>query len=297
LCRQAIVACTLLVALAVVPAFAQKESLLVGPGDLVHVLVYDTPEMEQVVRVNDAGVIALAYIGEIKVSELTPAAAGRLIEKALVDKNVMKRPQVTFTVDQYATQNVSVMGQVQTPGVYPITTSLPVLKVLSLANGLTDLADRNIVIERHSDPSQRVSYFLSNNGNDAFARSVLVYPGDTVLVSKAGLVYVLGDVGRPGGYPISTNNAQMTVLQAIAMAGSANKTSQSSNVRLIRRDSHGQRNDTVVPLAAMEKGRQPDITLEPDDVLYVPFSWMKNVAMSASTIAGQTGSAAIYLAK
>jgi polysaccharide biosynthesis/export protein len=278
------------------PSLAQTESLLVGPGDLVHVLVYDTPEMEQQVRVSDAGMIALAYVGNVKVAGLSPFAAGHLVEQTLIQKEIMRHPQVTFTVDQYATQNVSIMGQVQTPGVYPITTALPVLKVLSLANGLTDLADRNIVIQRHSDPTQRVTYRLSNDGNEAFANSVLVYPGDTVLVSKVDLIYVLGDVAKPGGYPISNNDSKITVLQAISLAGSTNKTAQTSNVRLIRKGGNGQQ-DTIIHLSAIQKGKETDQPLMPEDILYVPFSWMKNFGMSASTIASQTGSAAIYVAR
>jgi polysaccharide biosynthesis/export protein len=100
-------------------------------------------------------------------------------------------------------------------------------------------------------------------------------------------------VAKPGGYAISTNDSRLTVLQAIAMAGSANKTSVQSHIRLIRKTPQGQQ-EIPVQLAAIQKGRQPDLVLQPYDVLYVPFSWMKNTALNASSIAASTSSAAIY---
>jgi polysaccharide biosynthesis/export protein len=131
--------------------------------------------------------------------------------------------------------------------------------------------------------------------SNAMTDSVLVYPGDTVLVPKAGVVYVLGDVGRPGGYPMSTNNSQMTVLQAVAIAGSTSKTALPSKVRLVRKTASGIQ-DIHVSLSAMEKGSEPDLPLQADDVIFVPFSWMKNLALTSSSIAASATSATIYVA-
>ena len=83
----------------------------------------------------------------------------------------------------------------------------------------------------------------------------MVYPGDTVLVARAPMVYVMGDVNRPGGYVIATNDARLSVLQVIAMAGSANKTAMQSRVRLIRPTDHGEV-ELPVHLDAIEKGKQ-----------------------------------------
>jgi polysaccharide biosynthesis/export protein len=276
--------------------FAQKESLLIGPGDLIYVEVFDTPEMAQEARVSDAGTVRLTFIGEMKVAGETPAAASKAIESALIDKKVMLHPQVKIRVEEYATQDVSVLGQVQTPGTFPITTAQPVLKILSLAGGLTGGADRNVTIERHGDVAQKVKYYLSNDADAALANSVLVYPGDTVIVPRAPIVYIMGDVAHPGGYPINTNDSKLTVLEAVAMAGSVNKTAAQSHVRLIRKTGQGQQ-DVDVQLADIQKGKHPDITMQSDDILYVPFSWMKNMAVSASAIAASTSSAAIYAVK
>jgi polysaccharide export outer membrane protein len=275
---------------------AQPESLLIGPGDLIHVQVIDTPEMEQHVRVTDAGTVPLAFVGELKLSGETPAAAAKEIEAALVAKQLMRHPQVTVAVEQYATQNVSVMGQVRAPGAYPIATAQPILKVLSLAGGLTELADRHITIQRSGSAKETASYFVSNESQEALSSEVMVHPGDTVLVPRVGVVYVLGDVSRPGGYPIETNNGQITVLQAVALAGSTNKTSLADRAKLIRKTGPAN-TETPLQLAAIEKGKLPDVELQANDIIFVPFSWMKNMAMSASTIAASTSSAAIYAIK
>ena len=276
-----------------VPCLAQQESLLIGPGDLIQVDVMDTPEMEQQVRVTDDGTVPLAYIGNIHVAGETPAEAAAGIQKALIEKKVMHQPQVTVRMQELATQDVSVLGQVRTPGTYSITTPQTILKVLSLAGGLTDTADRNVVVKRHKSAEQ-VKYYVSNDAEQALSDVVMVYPGDTVLVSRAPMVYVMGDVNRPGGYAIATNDEHLSVLQLIAMAGSANKTSVQSRVRLIRTTDHGQV-ELPVRLDQMEKGKQPPLMLQVNDIVYVPFSWVKNVAMSSASIAASTAGAAIYV--
>ena len=271
---------------------AQDESLLIGPGDMVQVDVIDTPEMSQQVRVTDAGTIPLAYLGNVHVAGTTPERAASDIQQALMQKGVMRHPQVTVRVQEYATQDVSVIGQVHTPGTYAITTQQTILKVLSLAGGLTDAADRHIVIRRHGS-NDHVTYYLSNDPDKALAEMVMVTPGDTVVVSRAPVVYILGDVNKPGGYTISTNDSHLTVMQAIGMAGSATKTSMQSRVRLIRKTADGQVN-IPIRLDKIEKGKEADVALQANDILFVPFSWMKNLAMNGSAIAASTSSAAIY---
>jgi polysaccharide biosynthesis/export protein len=273
--------------------FGQTESLLIGPGDELRVQVFDTPEMEQTVRVTDAGEIPLLFIGNVKVENLTPGEAARVIEETLKSKQLMIHPQVTVSVEEYATQQVSVMGQVRNPGTYPITAPLPVINVLSQAGGLADGADRNITIERHGDSQRIVKYFLSNSSDAAIQNSVLVYPGDTVIVPKAGIVYVLGDVARPGGYTMADNDSEMTVLEAVATAGGTNKSAITSKVTLVRKTGNGT-TEISISLGPMERGKQSDIAMQPNDVLFVPFSYMKNLAFNGSQIAASAAGAIIY---
>jgi polysaccharide export outer membrane protein len=283
---------TAIVLLNVRPLAAQKESLLIGPGDLIQVDVLDTPEMEQQVRVTDDGKAPLAYVGSVHVGGETPAAAADAIRLLLISKNVMKHPQVTVRVQEYSTQDVSVLGQVRTPGAYPLTTPQPVLRVLSLAGGVTEIADRQVTIKRHGS-SEQLTYTLSNDPQKMLTDMVMVNPGDIVMVPKSAIVYIMGDVGRPGGYAMSSNDTHLTLLQAIARAGSANKTSKQSQVRLIRVTEQGKK-EIPIHLDAMEKGKIPDMDLQANDIIYVPFSWMKNMAMSSSQIAASTANAAIF---
>ena len=190
----------LLLSSATIHLRAQNESLLIERGDLLHLLVYDTPEMEQHARVTDSGTIPFSFLGTVSVSGLTPAQAAEQIEHRLVAAGVMLHPEVSVRVEAYATQNASVMGQVQKPGSYEIDTGRKVVEVLAMAGGLTDVADRHITIQRFGAAQQKVEYYYSNSALIALSEDPMVYPGDTVIVPKAAVVYVLGDVSKPGGY-------------------------------------------------------------------------------------------------
>jgi polysaccharide biosynthesis/export protein len=273
---------------------AQKESLLIGHGDILHIQVYDTPEMEQRARVTDSGDLPLSFLGNVKVAGMTPGDAANEIEHRLIAAGIMVHPQVTIRVDEYATQNVSVMGQVLKPGPYEIDTRRKVIDVLALAGGLTAIADRHITIERYGDPNKKVQYYYSNIAGAALQDDPMVYPGDTVIVPEAAVVYVLGDVSKPGGYPINTNDSKMTVLQAIALAGYANHTAAVGRSKLVRKTPTGVE-EIDLPVGAMEKGKTKDIALLPDDVVYVPFSALRNVMVNGSSILASATSAAIYI--
>jgi polysaccharide export outer membrane protein len=273
---------------------AQNESLLIGRGDLLHVQVYDTPEMEQHARVTDSGSIPFSYLGTVSVSGLTPAQAAEQIEHRLVAAGVMLHPDVTVRVETYATQNASVMGQVQKPGSYEIDTGRKLVEVLAIAGGLTDIADRHITIQRFGAAQQKVEYYYSNSAPTALSEDPMVYPGDTVIVPKAAVVYVLGDVSKPGGYPISTNNSTMTVLQAIALAGYANHTAAVGKSKLVRETATGVV-EIDLQVNAMQKGKKPDVALLADDVVYVPFSFMRNIGINGQGILASATSAAIYI--
>jgi polysaccharide biosynthesis/export protein len=273
--------------------FAADESLLIGPGDQLHVVVLDTPDLEQHPRVTDAGDVPLLLVGNVHVMGLTPAQAASKIEKQLIDGNFMKHPQIALTVDQYATQSVAVVGQVKVPGAFPTTSARSVFDMIALAGGLSDTADRHITIERQSDPTKKVDFYFSNNANHAIDDAVLVYPGDKVIVPKAGLVYVLGDVKTPGGFVMGNNSSELTVLQVVAAAGGTNHSAVPSHARLIRRDGSGY-SEKPLQLSAMQKGKQPDMHLEAGDIIYVPFSYLRNIAAESSGVVAAATSASIY---
>jgi polysaccharide export outer membrane protein len=269
-----------------------SESLLIGPGDLVHVLVFDTPELEQHTRVTDGGDLALVFGGTVKVAGLTPAAAAHVIESALLQSHILLKPRVQITIDEYATQKVSVLGEVHNPGAYPLSTQRSILEVLALAGGLTDMANRQILIQRYGT-GLKIPYFLSNDPGVALDTAVRISPGDTVVVPKTGIVYVLGDVKAAGGYTMTNNDAKLTVLQLIARAGGTPPTAVPSHARLIHKTGNSF-TDMPLPLSDMQKGKRPDIPLEADDIVYVPFSYLRNFAVNASGLVASAATAAIY---
>lgn len=276
------------------PLLAQNESLLIGPGDEVNVEVFDTPDLDQNARVTDGGEFPLMLGGTVRLASLTPAEAARTIETALIKSHVMYYPRVLVTVTQYATQSVTVFGQVARPGTYSIDTPRSVVDVLGIAGGLTDLADRHVTIERHTNHRQ-ISYYVSNRSDDLLDQKVMVNPGDKVVVPKAGIIYVLGDVGRPGGYPMTNNDGTLTVLQAVAAAGGTASSAAPNSSRLIRRTAVGGYQSDPIPFSAMQKGKKPDISLQAGDIVYVPFSYLRNAALGVTSIAAAATGAALYV--
>ena len=275
-----------------VPA-ASPESLLIGPGDLLRITFLRESELDQRVRVLDSGDVALTLAGNIPVEGLTPAAAAIRIADKYREGNFLLHPEVSVFVEEYATETVTILGQVAHPGAIRLTAPRTLIDVISLAGGLTEYADRHIVVERGKD-GERVRAFLPNRADDALNADILIRPGDTVIVPKAGIVYVLGDVARPGGY-VMQYDSKLTVLQAIALAAGASKTASEKKVRLVR-NIDGITQSVDLPLRDMERGRNPDVALQANDILYVPFSIMKNISLGIVDITAAASSALIYAA-
>jgi polysaccharide biosynthesis/export protein len=268
------------------------ESLLIGPGDLLRITIVREAELDQHIRVLDSGSIVLALAGPVSVQGLTPAQAAARIADAYRTGKFLLHPEVSVFVEEYATATVTILGEVAHPGSFRIDAPRTLIDVLSLAGGLTSLADRHIVIQRAGKNAERVRAFLPNRADDALDANLLVHPGDTVLVPKAGIVYVLGDVAHPGGY-VMQNDSQLTVLQAIALAAGASKTASEKRVRLVR-NVDGITRSLDLPLRDMERGRDPDVPLQANDILYVPFSLAKNISLGIANITAAASSALIY---
>jgi len=284
----------LLASFCVTYCFAQTESLTIGPADVLHVKVLEAPELEQSGRVTDAGTFPLILGGSVYVAGLTPAKAAEAIEHVLESGQYLLSPHVSVTIEQTTTQNVIVSGSVTNPGSYPVSTPRPVLDVLALAGGLNDFADRRITIERH-ETKERIEYFVSNKSAVALdGNSLLVYPGDTIFVPRAAIAYALGDVGKPGGYAMTTNDSKLSVLQLVSMAGGTLPTAVPAKARLIRKKADGSYVEFALPLSAMQKGKSSDMQLQADDIIYVPFSYFRSMALGVDSLVAAAASASIY---
>lgn len=277
-----------------VPA-QSSESLLIGPGDLLRIAILRESELDQSVRVLDSGEVSLELVGPVTVQGLSPSEAATRIAARYRDGNFLLHPEVSVLVEEYATQTVTVLGQVGHPGTVRITAPRTLIDVLSLAGGLTEFADRHVVVERKAregQPAERLRAYIPNRADDALNADILVRPGDTVVVPKAGIVYVLGDVAHPGGY-VMQNDSKLTALEAIALASGTSKTASERKARLVR-SIDGRPNSIDLPLRDMERGREPDVALQPDDIIYVPFSVIRNLSLGLASITAAASSALIY---
>jgi len=270
------------------------QSFVVGPGDLLHVVVYDEPGLEQRVNVTDSGIVNLFLVGDVRVAGLSADQVARTYER-LLRGHYLVHPVANVTIDQSATMQVSVLGEVRNPGTFEIETARNILDIVSLAGGLNDDADRRITIKHRDSKAGATEVFLPNNAGDAIAQSVLVYPGDTVIVPKAGLVYVLGDVGKPGGYYMQRDSG-LSALQAVGMAGGLLPNAAAPSSRIVRKDPNAPNGYAQIPLQlrAIQRGKQKDVQLQADDVIYVPFSYARNLIVQSPAILASLSSAIIY---
>jgi polysaccharide export outer membrane protein len=273
---------------------AQSSTLLrLEPGDLVDVGVYNVPELTTKARVSSKGEIYLPLIDYIHVAGLTAEEAEGVIQKRLSDGGFVKNPHVTLFVDQYASQGASLLGEVARPGVYPVPGQQRLFDLISAAGGLTEKAGRSITITHRDQPGKPITIPLSRNITDNPESNIPILPGDTIIVRKADLVYVVGDVGRPSGFLMDSSH--LTVLQAIALAGGTTRTANLGGTRIIHRGPSGL-SETPVELKKILRAKAPDVTMQADDILFVPTSATKVFAGRAMEAAMQAATAASIVA-
>jgi polysaccharide export outer membrane protein len=248
----------------------------IAPGDFLDISEYHTPEFHSAVRVSPAGTVTLPMIDEVQLGGLDERTAAHAIEAALVAKGMLLHPQVTVLVTAYAGQDVSVLGEVTRPGVYPYTLHHRLLDLISAASGLAPSAGRLVNIYHRNDPKTPHPVVLDPGATDTNSdHNPELSPGDTVQVSRAGLVYVVGDVIRPGGFPVDPAQG-LTVVQALSMAWGPSLNAATGKALLIR-EQKGGRTMTTLNLKRMLHGQEPDQPVYDRDILYVPDSMAKNL--------------------
>jgi polysaccharide export outer membrane protein len=267
-------------------ASRQDSSLRLGPGDLLEISVYNVSDLSTKARIGASGDISLPLIDSVHVGGLTVEAAQNLIQKRLSGGGFVKDPHVTVLVDQFSSDGVSVLGEVARPGVYPALGEQRLFDLISSAGGLTEKAGRSISITHRNENNHPVTLPLTRNLADDSADNVPVYAGDTIIVRKADVVYVVGEVGKPSGFLMDSGN--LTVLQAIALAGGTTRTAKLGSARIIRKNATGM-SETQVHLKKILEAKAPDMPMQADDILFVPTS-------AAKVMAGRTMEAALQAA-
>ena len=249
-----------------------QAAISIGPGDLLDLSVYHVPELILKVRVDSNGYVSLPLVGDLKLSGITVRDAQLRVAQKLVDLDLVKKPEVSLFVEEFATQGITVYGEVASPGIYPLLGPHTLYDAISAAGGLTVKAGHTVTVMHagQSRPDEVID--LPGDGTPGKA-DVMLSPGDTVVVSKTGVVYVLGEVNKPGAF-LMENNTSMSLLKAVALAGSATKLASLRHVYIIRKGNDGT-SEMEVRLDKLNHS-VPDVQLHAEDIVFVPLSNIKS---------------------
>jgi polysaccharide export outer membrane protein len=260
-----------------------------GPGDTLSIWAFGLDEIgKNPVQIDSRGDIDLPLLGTIHASGLT----GTELRAALLTRlqEHVREPQVSVNLLSSKSQPVSVIGGVNTPGVYQLQSGKTLVEALSGAGGLRSDAGHSIKITRLAQwgplplpdmnaeggflsATVKVKELLEGRNPSV---NIQVRPGDVISVPRAEMVYVVGEVTRAGGFVLN-DNEHLSVLKALSLAGGLTRNAARKHARILRdRKLHSQ-----VDLSPMLAGKAPDMPLLPDDVLFVPDSKAKTVTSRA----------------
>lgn len=263
----------------------------IGAGDLLEMSVFDTPELSGKMRVSNTGDILVPLIGSLHVAGMKAEEAQTLIRQKFIDGGFLKDPQVTVFVAEYATQGVSVLGEVKNPGIYPAFGSHHLLDYISLAQGLTPMAGTTVTVT-HAGSNQPQHIRMTAGATPKPENNPEILPGDTIFVERTGVVYVVGDVAHPGGFPMD-HDEQLTILQAVALAQGTNPTAAKGSAKLIRTTAQG-RQEIPINLKKILVAKATDMPLQDNDILFIPSSTAKNALRDFESALPAASAASIY---
>ena len=295
------------------------EETLIYPNDLLFIQVFDVEQMTREYRVSATGTLLFPLLAEpVRALGLTPQQLADVISQKCIEAGVLSHPQISVTVRESRVHAVAIAGAVKSPQIYPVFGRITLLDILTQAGGVSEDAGSSVTITR-GEVSRRV--LAAEAGGAAGAGNsppvpptvtidlqrllgtgdpslnVDIYPGDRVTVQRAGVVYVLGAVNRAGGFVMSEERQDMTVLKAIALAGDLKSTAKAKKAVILRPSASapGGREEIPVDLQAMLRGHAPDKPLRSNDIMFVPDSTaLKALHTSAQAAASTAPWALIY---
>jgi polysaccharide export outer membrane protein len=271
-------------------------ALIIGSGDLLEINMYDNPDLSGRFRVNEKGDVNLPLIGLVHVEGDTSDEAGTVIEKQFIDADILKpaEAQATVFIAEYATQGILVNGQVKSSGLYPALGIRMFNDVITAAGGVTPLASSKVLITRKSDPEHPVTVDYNPEALTPVIPQIQIFPGDMIMVPRAGIVYVLGRVIRPGGFVLDGRQS-LSVEGAMALAGGSGPSAAMGRAHLIRTVDGGKKEDIVLNVNKIQGARAPDIAMKDGDILFIPTSNSKLIMLQAISSALNIGTnVAIY---
>jgi len=292
---------------------SESRKYVISPEDVLDVYIYDVPELSREYVVNSVGKVTVPLLPDpIQAAGFTAEEFARELEQSFHQSGRLNRPQITVVIKQSKRSAVTVQGAVKFPQVVPVIGPTRLVAILSQCGGLADDAGSIATITRSplapgnsvtggGPASSTITVELNKlmDGNDPIAQTE-VGPGDRVSVEHAGVFYVLGEVNRPGGYNLKNAREQVTILEALSIAGDITSVAKKSHVRIIRKDvtvASG-RHEFAINVNDILAGRSPDQTLQANDILYVPSSGAKRAfhtfTSTSTLIAGAAGTDAVY---
>ena len=240
------------------PAFA-AEDYLIGGGDTINITVYEQPDLTTTARISqDDGTITFPLLGEVAIVGLSPEDAGRKIEKLLREGGYLRAPQVSLKVQEFQSQKIPVMGQVNKPGEYLLKGESRVADLITQAGGLQeDAADIIVVVKKENGKTVRHEIDVLRFYEGDMSQNIKVSEGDFILIPKMNAFYIHGEVKSPGSYRLERG---MNVMQALSVSGGITGRGSLRGIKVTRR----------LPDGSTEKvGVELSDTLKPDDVVYV----------------------------
>jgi polysaccharide biosynthesis/export protein len=286
-------------------ARTQPVDIPVGAGDVLHVDVFDVPELSRDLRVSDSGDLSFPLIpGRIHAAGQSPFQLEVTLEQLLLENGLVSHPQVSVFVKEQTSQPLSIVGAVAHPMVYQVLRPTTLIEVLANAGGIADDAGPDIVITRRShraegklaadpapgpDPPATDSPSSDTSAEDAQVITIRlqdlleagdsrfdipVYGGDVIRVPKAGIIYILGEgIAAPGGYVLQGHGEKVTVLKAVALAHGLTGFAKGDSSVILRNDpATGKRIAINVHIKKIEKHKEDDVPVVSNDILYIPDS-------------------------
>ena len=238
---------------------ANAGELLLGPSDIVKISVYGNPDLTLETRISQTGTISFPLLGQVEIGGLAVAAAETKLAGLLASSGFVRKAQVNILVTSPQSQMVSVLGQVNKPGRYPVDGGQGLVKILALAGGvLPEGGDIVYLVRQRNGTSSKETVDLAQmmRAGD-LKRNLGLVTGDVVYVERAPRFYIYGEVQKPGAYRLESNT---TVHQVLALGGGLTARGTERGMRIERRDGTGQRRELVA---------KPDDVVQVDDVIYV----------------------------
>lgn len=250
--------------------YPASRDIILQQGDLLTVRLYGTSDYSPAVRISLDGTVQLPLIGRLYIEGLTVHQAESLIATRLKNDGMYRDPQVTIELTEAPNQSVTITGEVHS--VIPIEGRKRLFDVLSAAGGLPATASHVITIDRPGSP-QPIVVDLGTDPAKSASANVPVFSGDTIVVPRVGVVYLLGAFKTQGAIPIQ-QNAPLTLMQVAAMGGGVGYQGKLNDLRIIRTEG-ATRKVVTVDIKKILNGKAPDPVLQADDIVLLPTSQMK----------------------